>query len=133
MVRQLRQCENHHNGLILANGGVLTYQHALCLTNHPRRDGSPYPMKNPLPDQLEDVRVPAIAIAAEGEAIIEVFPPHSFLLPTLHIKSSSPLHTSAFNSVINSKHAILYTPRTKKFDRHTLYPIPAPTSQKPAG
>ena len=73
MVRKLRT-EHGQNGLILANGGVLTYQHALCLSTRPRRDGSAYPNQNSLPSHLTDILVPAVTARAEGEAVIEVSP-----------------------------------------------------------
>jgi len=71
MVRELR-LGHGRNGLILANGGVLTYQHAVCLSSRPRPDESPYPSQNPLPPYIKDVPVPSISAQAEGEAIIEV-------------------------------------------------------------
>lgn len=71
MVRELRS-ENGQNGLILANGGVLSYQHAICLSTRPRGDGSAYPDKNPLPQRVTGIPVPALSAQAEGEAIIEV-------------------------------------------------------------
>lgn len=72
MVRELRK-GNGQTGLILANGGVLTYQHVLCLSTRPRQDGSNYPGSNPLPRYITDLHVPAITAHAEGEAItIEV-------------------------------------------------------------
>lgn len=73
MVRKLRTGHGQ-NGLILANGGVLTYQHALCLSTRPRQDGSAYPDQNPLPSHLTDIPVPAVTARAEGEAVIEVSP-----------------------------------------------------------
>ena len=73
MVRELRRGSSQH-GLVLANGGVLTYQHALCLSTRPRKDGSPYPDKNPLARYVTDIPVPIITAEAEGEAIIEVNP-----------------------------------------------------------
>jgi hypothetical protein len=76
MTRQLR-CSRKKNktttGLILANGGVLTYQHVVCLSSSPKRDGSSYPSANPLPagpPPLESS--PAIEAEAEGLATIEV-------------------------------------------------------------
>lgn len=73
MVRKLRECKDRKSsGLILANGGVLTYQHVICLSNQPRSDGLWYPEKNPLPDVLSDVTVPQIDAQAEGDAIVEV-------------------------------------------------------------
>ncbi len=79
MVRMLRTGQGR-NGLILANGGMLTYQHALCLSTRPRRDGSAYPERNPLPTHMTDIAVPAVTTHAEGEAIIEV----SLLCNPLH-------------------------------------------------
>lgn len=72
MVRQLRG-RGGHNGLILANGGVLTYQHALCLSTQPPRSSTlAYPPENPLPEYVPDLRVPSVTAEAEGEVIVEV-------------------------------------------------------------
>lgn len=71
IVRRLRKGQGR-NGLILANGGVLTYQHALCLSTGPRRRGPAYPDMNPLPSHVTDVPIPEVTIDAEGEAVIEV-------------------------------------------------------------
>lgn len=71
MTRQIRQGKGT-NGLVLANGGVVTYQHAICLSAQPRRDGSPYPDKNPLPDVITDVPLPPVDEQVEGEATVEV-------------------------------------------------------------
>ena len=71
MVRRLRTGHGR-NGLILANGGVLTYQHALCLSTGPRRRGSAYPDMNPLPSHVTDIPIPKVTVHAEGEAVIEV-------------------------------------------------------------
>ena len=79
MVRQLRSRDGH-NGLILANGGVLTCQHALCLSTQPRRSSNPaYPPENPLPEYVPDLRVPSVTVEPEGEAIVEVKPEICFL------------------------------------------------------
>lgn len=72
MVRDLRRGDGQ-NGLILANGGVLTYQYALCLSTRPRRDGSAYPDKDPLPSHVTDTPVPTVTVQAEGEAMIETY------------------------------------------------------------
>jgi hypothetical protein len=69
MVRELRKGKAR-NGLVLANGGMVTYQYVVCLSNKPR--DSPYPESNPLPDLLEDEEVPKVDEKAEGEAVIEV-------------------------------------------------------------
>lgn len=71
MTRQLR-AGNGKYGLVLANGGVMTYQHVVCLSSSPRRDGSPYPERPPLPEVVSDVPIPAVNVQAEGEAVIEV-------------------------------------------------------------
>lgn len=71
MTRQLRAGEGK-NGLVLANGGVMTYQHVVCLSSSPRCDGSPYPDRPPLPDVIDDVPVPTVDAEVEGEAYIEV-------------------------------------------------------------
>ncbi|KAF7923695.1 uncharacterized protein EAE98_007513 [Botrytis deweyae] len=64
MTRQLRvkrgQLSNHKNagvsnGLILANGGVLTYQHVVCLSTQPRIDGNKYQDGNPCPNIVQSV------------------------------------------------------------------------------
>lgn len=71
MVRQLRQGRGKA-GLVLANGGLATYQAVICLSRSPRRDGLPYPNANPLPEIITDVQVPTVDEKAEGEATIEV-------------------------------------------------------------
>ncbi|KAB8288106.1 hypothetical protein EYC80_010239 [Monilinia laxa] len=76
MVRQLRkkrsqagqgEDENENggafNGLVLANGGVLTYQHVVCLSTQPRRDGKRYQDGNPCPDV---VKGSTVRISGEG-------------------------------------------------------------------
>ncbi|KAK4505899.1 hypothetical protein PRZ48_003864 [Zasmidium cellare] len=72
MTRQLRQSKGK-TGLILANGGWVTYQHVLCLSRSPRSDGLPYPDANPLPKYVTDVFIPKIAEQAEGNATIETY------------------------------------------------------------
>ncbi|KAJ9629407.1 hypothetical protein H2203_001780 [Taxawa tesnikishii (nom. ined.)] len=73
MVRQLRQPGRPHNGLILANGGVVTYQHVIILSSSPRRDGTPYPARDPLPPVLTPDSTPSVDAQAEGEAVIETY------------------------------------------------------------
>jgi len=70
MVRALRQGRGR-NGLVLCNGGVLSYQHVVVLSKE-HRGGHVYPQANPLPKQITDEKVPCIAEQAEGEAFIEV-------------------------------------------------------------
>ena len=70
MVRQLRG-GTVRNGLVLANGGFLTYQHAICLSTKPRRNGSRYPDSRSGTSN-NDKHIPEIDAIAEGEAVIEV-------------------------------------------------------------
>ncbi|TVY35547.1 hypothetical protein LSUB1_G005578 [Lachnellula subtilissima] len=74
MVRQLRSGKGL-TGLVLANGGIATYQHVVCLSSRARN--SPYPPTNPLPEFLADepghAPVPAIDEKATGEATIETY------------------------------------------------------------
>lgn len=78
MVRQLRQGVGR-NGIILANGGVLSYQHAICISSQPRRNNTPYPDSNAIRNMVKEV-VPVIDMAAEGKATIEVIPPSEYLI-----------------------------------------------------
>ncbi|KAI9642384.1 hypothetical protein NHQ30_009188 [Ciborinia camelliae] len=59
MTRQLRAMRSQtdtlkdkrrSNGLILANGGVFTYQHVICLSTQSRSDGEKYQDGNPCSD-----------------------------------------------------------------------------------
>lgn len=79
MARKLRAGNGTH-GLVLANGGVLTYQHVICLSSKPRADNLMYPAQNPLPSILEHNTKPIIAETAEGEAIIEVSYSYSYIM-----------------------------------------------------
>ena len=78
MTRQLRRGRDTKSGspktgLILANGGNLTYQHVICLSSSPRSDGSRYPGSKPLPDTtLHEIQVPQVEQEAEGDATVEV-------------------------------------------------------------
>lgn len=69
MVKELRKGKVR-NGLILANGGVATYQHVVILSNRPGK--SVYPARGPLPRILSDEVAPLVLESAEGEAVIEV-------------------------------------------------------------
>lgn len=75
MTRELRTGK-YKNGLILANGGVMTYQYALCLSRNPRQDDSDFPTTDILPKMITDVEVPKVDETADGEAYIEVTPSH---------------------------------------------------------
>jgi hypothetical protein len=69
MVRKLRKGRGK-NGLVLANGGIVTYEYVVCLSSKPRN--SPFPDQNPLPEYVTDEPIPAVDEKAEGEALIEV-------------------------------------------------------------
>ncbi|KAI7356542.1 hypothetical protein KC354_g10399 [Hortaea werneckii] len=68
-------------GLILANGGWVTYQHVVCLSNSPRRlqggggkgGGGVYPKEAPLAAVVDDVQIPVVEETVEGEATVETY------------------------------------------------------------
>lgn len=74
MTRQLRGSSSR-NGLILANGGVLSYQHAICLSSQAPKEGRPYPDKKSS-SLVDSDLVPTVDLEAEGEAMIEVSGPN---------------------------------------------------------
>jgi hypothetical protein len=69
--RQMRK-GRLRTGLILANGGVFTYQHVLCLSSAPRKDQSEYPREAPLPIMVSGIPTPEFDERASGAASIEV-------------------------------------------------------------
>jgi len=69
MVRQLREGKGQY-GLVLANGGVVTYHHAVCLSSQPRC--SAYPNLHPSSTLTVDTPVPVVDTQAEGAAVVEV-------------------------------------------------------------
>ncbi|KAI0142978.1 thiolase [Xylariaceae sp. FL1272] len=74
MTRVLRQ-GHVRRGLVLGNGGSLTYQHAICLSSQPRSAGrdTRYPAEHTLPDILPGIEQSLIDIQASGEAVIETY------------------------------------------------------------
>lgn len=74
MTRQIRS-RKIRNGLVLANGGVLSYQHAICLSSRPRKHGTPYPDSRAASDAIAKGAAPPVTTFAEGEARIEVSAP----------------------------------------------------------
>ncbi|KAF9893697.1 hypothetical protein FE257_009865 [Aspergillus nanangensis] len=72
IVRDLRAGKGR-NGLVLANGGVLSYHYTVCLSASPRTDGGEYPTRNPLPEYSPDIVSPPIAAKADGRAVIETY------------------------------------------------------------
>lgn len=71
MARQIR-AGKIRNGLVLANGGVLSYQHAICLSSKHRPDGLSYPDSRVGSDAIVEGVAPVVDPFAEGEAIVEV-------------------------------------------------------------
>lgn len=71
MTRQLRNGQGR-NGLILANGGTVTYQHVVCLSSQAPAINPLYPKHNPLPTVVDDAPIPVVAATAEGDAVVEV-------------------------------------------------------------
>jgi hypothetical protein len=71
MTRQLRDGKGD-KGLVLCNGGVLSYQYVVILSKEPRKDGF-YPTDNPLPPQITDVPVPELIFDPDGEAVVETY------------------------------------------------------------
>ena len=68
MTRQLRAGKGK-KGLVLCNGGVLSYQHVVILGTEPRR--SLYPVGNLLPEVLGDVEVVhGSLVAAAGNVLL---------------------------------------------------------------
>ncbi|KAL1870209.1 hypothetical protein Daus18300_005274 [Diaporthe australafricana] len=71
MSRKLRNGKAK-NGLILANGGMLSYQHALCLSSNPRTQGLPYPDSRGISSAIVGAAA-QVQPFAQGEAIIETY------------------------------------------------------------
>lgn len=73
MTRRLRSREGGaRNGLVLANGGFLSYQHALCLSSGPRRGGLPYPDSRGSSGGVVGAPAP-VEPFAQGEAVVETY------------------------------------------------------------
>lgn len=72
MVHQLRSAQGKRNGLILANGGVASYENTVCLSNIPRQGGLPYPRDNVVLETPAELPCPPFDKQAEGPATIEV-------------------------------------------------------------
>lgn len=70
MTRRLRHRSSEKNGLVLANGGVLTSHYAAVLSSSPRGSGA-FPVNALLPEYVNISR-PEIVEKAEGDAVVEV-------------------------------------------------------------
>ncbi|KAJ4345327.1 uncharacterized protein N0V89_011457 [Didymosphaeria variabile] len=71
MTRAIREGKGR-TGLVLCNGGMLSYQYVVVLSKDPRAVVV-YPQENPLPQEITDVEVPDIVEQPEGEATIETY------------------------------------------------------------
>jgi hypothetical protein len=71
MTRQIRAGKGE-KGLVLCNGGVLSYQYAIVLGRQPRKQGA-YPLENALLEMLDDEQAPGLATDAHGEAVVETY------------------------------------------------------------
>ncbi|KAF9886170.1 hypothetical protein FE257_011995 [Aspergillus nanangensis] len=76
MTRQIRKLHHEHKparGLVLANGGVLTHENAICLSSAPPTPGASYPEHEEeiLPRKNEQDSVPQLDVTAEGKAFVE--------------------------------------------------------------
>ncbi|KUI54536.1 hypothetical protein VP1G_01897 [Cytospora mali] len=71
MSRQIRS-RKINTGLILANGGVLSYQHVLCLSSRSRTASSPYPDSRVSSSTVVG-NSPPIEAFSEGDARIETY------------------------------------------------------------
>lgn len=72
MTRELRKSD-FKNGLVLANGGVLTYQHVVCLSSAPQKEHHrQYAAKSPLPPYVDSSAAPEFDDQTNGNASIEV-------------------------------------------------------------
>ena len=71
MVQAIRSGKGQ-KGLVLANGGVVTYQHAIVLSKTKRTDDKSYPLQSLLPPIIKDVPCPDVDDQADGSATIEV-------------------------------------------------------------
>lgn len=72
MTRYLRDGKGQ-NGLVFANGGVVTYQHAVCLSMEPPSTQQQYPVHNPLPKALAVLPDSSIEERPDGEAVVETY------------------------------------------------------------
>lgn len=96
MVRELRQ-GNKKNGLVLANGGFMTHEHAIVLSSIPPRQFG-FPLDQAHHDAVGKENIP-FQQHAEGEAVIEVS-----LFPSTRVTWNS--NTSSLLLAINNRHIL---------------------------
>ena len=85
MVRQLREGRGLH-GLVLANGGVVTYEHTVCLSSQSPKPGWAYPVHNSPIESAVSVPSPEIELHPSGLGVIEVsstLPIHAHISPVI--------------------------------------------------
>lgn len=71
-LRRTRQGQGReNNALVLANGGILSYQHVVCLSTAPASSSPSYPAAPPLGEYTDDIE--ECAATAEGAATIETY------------------------------------------------------------
>lgn len=101
VVRRLRKGSDQ-NALILANGGFLSYQHAICLSNQPRRDRTAYPDSRRI-ESGPCEPIPPIDAEAEGKAQIEV---RDIVMSTTLQKSDlrRPILSSSLETAARRRH-----------------------------
>ncbi|KAF4341928.1 hypothetical protein FBEOM_4094 [Fusarium beomiforme] len=118
MARVIRS-RKHQNGLVLANGGVLSWQHALCLSVQPRRDSSLYQKKDIL-DNGNVSQGPAFTAKAQGEAFIETY--------TVDYDRKGPKMGHIVGRLVENGHRFI----ANHGDEHTLVAL-ASTDGEPIG
>lgn len=91
MVRRLRK-GSHRTGVILANGGFLSYQHAICLAVSPRKQGTSYPDSRRFESSPSEP-IPPIDSEAEGRAVIEVRDTSPAFTSSLHACDAESVQT----------------------------------------
>ncbi|KAJ5554713.1 hypothetical protein N7461_003183 [Penicillium sp. DV-2018c] len=119
MTRRLRQGSGR-NGLILANGGVLSYQHAICISSSPPKEGTPYPDSEVL-GRGEYDPIPPVDFEAEGPAKIETY--------TVEFKrDGTPLRAYIVGKLTETNHRFL----ANEGDQSTLLRL-ASSREEPIG
>ncbi|KAF2437113.1 hypothetical protein EJ08DRAFT_602057 [Tothia fuscella] len=97
MTRQLR-VDAGQRGLVLANGGYLTYQHVVCLSNI--ASNALYPSQAPLSEYVTDIPCPPIEQKPEGPAFIETY-------TVEFMRDGTPLRGSIVGRLKNNGHRFI--------------------------
>lgn len=113
MSRQLRAGRRGKHGLILANGGVLSYQHAVVLSSE--KSQRPYPRKAPLPEHCDELSSEMFdgSIEASGnsgaDAVIEAY-------TVDYTRKGKPRRGHVIGRLLSNKHRFI----ANHADQHTL-------------